>query len=588
MIFPSINKLQNEAFMTLRRFPIALSFSFLGLFLVLASIHENYFIDQKSTIKLIFVCNYGMVLFFSTSLLKERLNWHKNKKIILDIGTVFFILALAIAAYFSEENIMFYNRLFVGWFAVHLLCSFLPFFIHGSCSGFWQYNRTLFFRILQTQLYTLILIGGVDLALFSVDALFPIEINYKAYLWVASCIGILFSSWFFMSGIPKSLLEIDSKTDYPIGLLIFTQYVLLPLIVIYLAILYVYASKILIFMSLPKGLVSYLVIAFSVTGILSLLLVEPIKNEEDNKWIHVFSKWFFITIFPLVVLLFVAIGYRVCEYGITENRYYILLTACWLAAMSFYFIFSASKNIKTIPISLFVITILSVVGPWSAFSISEKSQFIIFEKLLNKNKIIGKKYLPHKISHKEEVRISSVVSYFDNRGKSYVFEPFIQAPNDSFFTQKYNYQRPQIIMSLLGLSMKYYENDSTTHTDYINIYAKNQSVFNVKDCSDFISINWNKITTNDSTKFQVIHNNYSFRFDDKKYILLLKNNEKTDTLFLRDFLIKTINRNKNITTELSQEELFVETTFYKIYFKNINISKDKIELIDLMLGVKIK
>lgn len=585
MKFPSIQKLTNDAFYTLKRFPIALIFSVLALVLVLESIHEIYFIDQKSTFKLILICNYGMVLFFATSLLKERLNWSINKKIILDICCLILLLIISIAAHFSDENIRFYNRLTVGWIAVHLLCSFLPFFIHGSYSGFWQYNRTLFFRILETQLYTFILIGGLDLALFSIDQLFPIEINYKAYLWVASVVGILFSSWFFMAGMPKNCLQLDQETDYPKGLLVFTQYVLLPLITIYLTILYVYGGKILVLMDLPKGMVSYLVIAFSVTGILSLLLIEPIKNEENNTWIHNFSKWFYIAVLPLVLLLFVAIGYRVSEYGITENRYYILLTACWLAAMSFYFIFSKSKNIKIIPISLFIISILSVFGPWSAFSVSENSQLNTFEKLLAKNNIIGKNHNPIKILHKEEVRIGSIVNYFENRGKSNVFEKYITVPTDSFFTQKYNYNRASDIMSLLGLSMKYNENDSTK-SDYISIYAQNQNVYNILNCNELLVINWYKNYSSDSIITEKLNSNYSYRFNEKYREICITNNKINDTLNLYDFFTKIIAKKKETETELSQEELTYETQKHKVFLKQMSVTNNKIESMDLLIGVK--
>ena len=45
-------------------------------------------------------------------------------------------------------------------------------------------------------------------------------------LWIV--IAGVFETWFFLAGVPKNLEELDESDDYPKGLKIFTQYVLLP------------------------------------------------------------------------------------------------------------------------------------------------------------------------------------------------------------------------------------------------------------------------------------------------------------------------------------------------------------------------
>ena len=99
-----------------------------------------------------------------------------------------------------------------------------------------------------------------------------------------------------------------------------------------------HAGKILINLGLPRVWVSYLILIYSVVGILALLLVHPLKEESAKSWVKVFSKIFYYTLIPLLVLLFVAIFTRILEYGYTEPRYFVLLLAIWLTTVVlFYF-----------------------------------------------------------------------------------------------------------------------------------------------------------------------------------------------------------------------------------------------------------
>src|SRR5699024_11026378 len=112
----------------------------------------------------------------------------------------------------------------------------------------------------------------------------------------------IFNTWFFLAGIPSSF-NYFSNDDYPKSLKIFTQNILIPLVIIYLMILYLYAGKILLQWSWPEGWVSNLILIFSIVGILAILLLHPIRNNRDNRWINRFSSSYFWSLVPLVVLL---------------------------------------------------------------------------------------------------------------------------------------------------------------------------------------------------------------------------------------------------------------------------------------------
>ena len=123
------------------------------------------------------------------------------------------------------------------------------------------------------------------------------------------------------------IFQLEKDGSYPQILKFFTQFVLIPLLLIYVTILYFYAGKILINWELPRGWVSYLILIFSLFGLLSFLLVHPIAQKKENLWIYSFNRWFYFVLIPLIGLLFWAILYRINLYGITHGRYYVLLLA---------------------------------------------------------------------------------------------------------------------------------------------------------------------------------------------------------------------------------------------------------------------
>lgn len=261
-------------------------------------------------------------------------------------------------------------------------------------------------------LYSGVIILGLCLAILAVDKLFNADIDEDVYVKVVLIVLIAFNTILFLSGVPDVRNEEYGEQSYPKGLKIFTQYVLIPLMTIYVAILILYEVKILIEWELPNGYVSILIIAYAVFGILSLLLIHPIRNTEGNRWIQLFSKLFYILMIPLLVLLVLAIYKRVSDYGITEERYALIALAVWLAGITAYFLLSKNDNIKVIPISLAVVALLSAIGPQSAVSVSKRSQ---------QNRLA--KYYPAK-NNNDKKEVLSIVRYLNNYHGLQSLQPF--------------------------------------------------------------------------------------------------------------------------------------------------------------------
>ena len=393
MKLPSIHGLFQGLLAVIKRFPVELLFSIIAMVAAIMLIDLNDYTNtphpgrilENLLIKAIAICNLGLTLTLALDLLAEKRGFSIAKKWLIRLFSVLFCIALFFllnpSDYFTDIV-----KIALLAFAFHLFVAIAPFLDKGHINGFWQFNKILFLRILTAALYAAVLFAGLAIALVAVDGLFNVNIRWNVYMSVFTIIVAGFSPVFFLAGMPAQFAQLDEDSSYPKGLKIFTQFVLIPLMTIYLAILLFYEIKIIAIWSLPKGLVSSLIIGYAVFGILSLLLIYPMKEKEGNSWIKLFSRFFYIMLVPLIVLLLLAVWKRVGPYGITESRYILVVLALWLSGITIYFLFSKKQNIKVIPISLAILAVLAVYGPQSATSVSKYSQLARLKQIFKSNK----------------------------------------------------------------------------------------------------------------------------------------------------------------------------------------------------------
>lgn len=77
---------------------------------------------------------------------------------------------------------------------------------------------------------------------------------------------------------------------------------------------------------------------------------------------------------PAIVMLWLAIGKRVAQYGVTERRYFMIVLSLWWAGIAIYYTLGRSRNIKVIPATLCLLGLVTFLGPWGAYRVSLASQ----------------------------------------------------------------------------------------------------------------------------------------------------------------------------------------------------------------------
>jgi len=392
---PSIKAMALKAMASFQRFPLAIISSMLAASIAMYIVETEPRKLDFTLFNSMLTFALGIPLSFSAAILAERSTLNKYYTAAIYIGAT--IVLILIYVYFPDDEsagslAIPYIRYLLYNISIHLLVSFIPYLQKGNYNGFWQYNKALFLRILEAILYSGFLFAGLALAMGSLQLLFSIDLDEKLYAHLFIFIVGFFNTWFFVSDIPKNFEELQADENYPNSLKVFTQYILLPLLSVYLIILYSYGIKIVALWDWPQGIVSYLIICVAVVGIFLVLLLYPYQRNTKNNWVKLFSTIYYYSLIPLIIMLFIAIGIRIGDYGITINRYIIVLLGVWLAMACTYYIIK-KQSIKFIPMSLAAVLVLTSFGPWGMFAVSEGSQHerlrSIFEEaqLLNNEKL---------------------------------------------------------------------------------------------------------------------------------------------------------------------------------------------------------
>jgi len=417
MRLPSITAIVQDALHTFKRFAPSIVYSCIAALVAIYMIYHNMGEHDIVYFNAIIVLLLGISSSFVCSLFTERQNFGKVSTWLMQVVNA--VLLLGYYYTFPNEDPHYwlwqhYVQFVLIALALHFLVAFIPYINKGSINGFWQYNTILFNRFVLAVCFSVILFAGMTFAYLSVEVLFDTNLNDDIYGYTFVLISLVFNTWFFLAGVPENWSDLDNDHFYPHGLKILAQYILLPLVLVYLGILYAYVGKIAINWSWPRGLVSSLILGVSVIGMFAFLLLYPLTVNNKNSWVQQASKTYYIALIPLTVVLWLAIQKRIGDYGITENRYFLILLAIWLSCISLYFVFSKSKNIKILPISLSIFTLVAAVGPLSAFNVSARSQQGRLAAVLAQNNLLesGKLIAPtQELSQEAQYKIGEIASY---------------------------------------------------------------------------------------------------------------------------------------------------------------------------------
>jgi len=443
----SVQSLWRNAVKTAQRFPVVVADALVVTALALTN---NWsYAKNDAYLKLLITFILGFPLLLSLKLFAERRNRPAKTQALFPLLGM---LPLAVYYFSLTTNGMANGiRFAVLLTSALFLLSFAPYTSRGEVNGFWRYNKALVLGFAVSGLSSVVLMTGISIALAGTNYLLGVHVPDWLYgkLWLVT--GCFIWPFIFLAAVPEDFEQFETAEIFDKVLETFVRFIIIPLVLLYMLILYLYAGKIIIQATWPKGGVAGFILGFSCLGLLSILLIHPLRDIEGNQWIRRYMKWLSISILPQTILLFLSVWRRVAEYGVTESRYYGVLAAIWLAGICVYFLVSKAKSIKAIAVSLCIAAFLSAFGPWGALAVSEQSQMGRLESLLKNNGILsdGKVVKAVKaVSAEDQGSISRIVQYLHER---HGLRPFKGWFSEDLSKVKSGV-RPNKIVNLMGLS----------------------------------------------------------------------------------------------------------------------------------------
>lgn len=357
---------------TFRRFPVAVALLVFLTGYLIAMGHDAAY-DEKWTFFYVFYPATGALLAVSLQLLTED---SRSRIAAIVTQVAVHALWLGVSLYLTQiERFTLPQFIAVAATVASMVLSmFLAcFYRKGEDIPFWNFAWSTILALLSGGFIGGLLTVGLDLFVQSLEWLFNLEINDVLFIDIPVVCMVFLAPVLAMSQIPRG----SSKHDYEVvrfsgfikGV---AQYLFIPLLLLYLATLYVYAGKILFTWQLPVGWVSYLVSA-SMVGMVALLFITyPVQYEQGRSFFKGFTRWMPLAMIPLLALMTVAIGRRLSDYGITVSRLYVLVFNIWCYVVCIGLLLSRNKRIWWIPASFAVVLMLISVGPQSIPSITHR------------------------------------------------------------------------------------------------------------------------------------------------------------------------------------------------------------------------
>lgn len=395
---------------TINRYPITIMFFLLSAVFTSYSISTN---DIDDLAKLLFTFALGAVLFMVLQIIYERFCHGRLIRLIFAgtavIGAILYYLTVEfwIKNFSSEHAVKTTVLLFI------ILIGFIWIPSIRSRFGFSESFMVIFKSFFTVALYSTVLFLGMALIIMAIDMLI-VNIDSEAYAHVGNIIGYVYAPIHFLSLIPiypkcsknKEKTEADSGNDLNTDDSVdiddeFTQqvsnairpskfleglisYIIIPITAIFTVILLLYVIMNITGDFWKDNLMEPLLVTFSITVIVVYLLVSVIRSKPAVYFIKIFPK----VMIPVVLFQTISSSLKIGELGITSGRYYVIMFGIFATVSAFIFSIRPNHKNNVIAPILIALSLISILPPTDAFTISKYNQINRLSNVLEKNEML--------------------------------------------------------------------------------------------------------------------------------------------------------------------------------------------------------
>lgn len=560
------------------RFPVTVVFSLILFIVAIFTIESDFYIlpEEDLWIKYLII---AIPLSASVELVREKYLENKRSnffRITSFFGIFLFIFLLKIffKNHFATETINITATILIFYVLFYLI----PIIYRNEDKE--KYLQSVVGNQMITIGFSIVLFLGLSAIVGTIDVLLinlPNTIYFDNFVFSASIFGVAF----FVSRLKE---KDESLKDYNLPKIVevLICYILIPLILIYTAILYLYFVKIIFTLKMPKGIVSHLVLWYTTFSLFIIIMSTPITYK--NKFAKFYKKYFPLISIPLILLALFSINERIFQYGVTENRYLVVILILWLL---FNMIFIIKADVKWVLISFIFAVLVAIFSPFNLVNVSINSQNKRLERILKKNGIIQNKKFINKnneLSQRTKNEIMSIIDYFYNNASE------IKRKKIKILGK--TYEKPEDFMKVIGV------NDSWKSYENIDIQEKNivsDIALKTDDDIEITKIKGYDYLIYDFSVSYPLDTNETKEINNNGYKIILKNENLTIKNIQKNTEILNINLNK-IANEIylkikekakRQNQSYVKlpendltylsetkNSKYKIVFYEIHLSED--------------
>lgn len=403
----------------LNRYPVVIVFVFAAAIVNFMMIQSG----KENDMNLLFTFIIGASLGAVAQQIYERFFTSIQARLMLQVGAIM----LTVGYYFTIRFIDVFNMELEVKTAVLLFAFVMVFIWVPSIKSKILFNETFmatFRAFFTTVLFTAVILAGVNLSIFAVDQLLT-PVNFKVYSHVFNIVFTLFSPLFFLSFIPlypgtdgqadsEQRARIEHATACPKILAILLSYVVIPLAGLYTLILVAYVLLNISGDFWTDNLLEPMLVAYAIT----IILVTILASSLNNTFALLFRKVLPKVLLPIVLFQLIASVLIIGDMGVTHGRYYVLLFGLFAFLTSIIFSFFKIEKSGWIAAILIVFSVISILPPIDAFTVSRTNQTNLLQKTLaNNNMFKDGEIIPNAdISIEDKRKITQTVNYLSQMG----------------------------------------------------------------------------------------------------------------------------------------------------------------------------
>lgn len=401
------------------RFPGTVAFLVAAAVLTAVAISNN---DNDLT-KYILTCAIGAVACAAGQSAYERffadVIWRIIMMALAIIVTFLFYLSILPLSQNSAESII---RPAVTIFA--LFIAFIWIGVVKSRYSFSESFMAAFKALFQSVFFSGILFLGCIAIIAAIDRLIT-PVNSDAYAHTANIVFIIVAPLMLLSLIPvypgsaqleqgkifdeKQRLLIERRIGSPKFLEVLLSYIVIPLASVFTVILLVYILLNIGGKFWTNNLLEPMLVAYTITVIVVTILVGSLENRFASLFRKIFPK----VLIPIALFQIVASVLILLDTGVTYGRYYVILYGVLAVFSGVVLSVKPVRKSGVIAIVLIALSVISLIPPVDAFTVSRNSQINTMESVLIENGMLQNNVVTPNasISDKDKTRIITAVQY---------------------------------------------------------------------------------------------------------------------------------------------------------------------------------